>query len=103
MCEGAAPPSAAPRQLAHRNHATCLLSASPQATLHPILAPLPLPRRLSTIQDAHRIVVVQHGQVAEVGTHEQLLEQGAALHCWQWLGRLAVGCKLGACCWEPRH
>ena len=32
--------------------------------------------RLSTVQDAHRIVVIQHGQVAEQGSHEELLEAG---------------------------
>ena len=32
--------------------------------------------RLSTIQDADRILVIQHGQIAEQGSHEQLL----ALH-----------------------
>jgi ABC-type microcin C transport system duplicated ATPase subunit YejF len=35
-----------------------------------------LPYRLSTVQDAHRIVVIQHGQVAEQGSHEELLEAG---------------------------
>lgn len=28
------------------------------------------------MQDAHRIVVIQHGQVAEQGTHDELLEAG---------------------------
>ena len=36
----------------------------------------PPSRRLSTVQDAHRIVVIQHGQVAEQGTHDELLEAG---------------------------
>lgn len=37
---------------------------------------LVIAHRLSTVQDAHRIVVIQHGQVAEQGTHDQLLEAG---------------------------
>ena len=43
------------------------------------LAPPPHPNcRLSTVQDAHRIVVIQHGQVAEQGSHDQLLQAGGA-------------------------
>ena len=30
--------------------------------------------RLSTIRDASRIVVLEHGQIAEIGTHQQLLD-----------------------------
>ncbi|KAL4458512.1 hypothetical protein ABPG75_013377 [Micractinium tetrahymenae] len=37
---------------------------------------LVIAHRLSTVQDAHRIVVIQHGQVAEQGTHDELLEAG---------------------------
>lgn len=37
---------------------------------------LVIAHRLSTVQDAHRIIVVQHGQVAEQGSHDQLLEAG---------------------------
>jgi ATP-binding cassette subfamily B multidrug efflux pump len=42
--------------------------------------------RLQTIQEADRVLVLDHGKIAELGTHEQLLEQGglyANLHSLQ--------------------
>jgi ATP-binding cassette subfamily B protein len=32
--------------------------------------------RLSTVQNAHRILVLHHGEIREAGTHRELLEQG---------------------------
>jgi ATP-binding cassette subfamily B protein len=32
--------------------------------------------RVSTVQNAHRIVVLSHGSVVEIGTHEELQRRG---------------------------
>ena len=34
--------------------------------------------RLSTVRDADRIVVLDNGRIAEMGTHDQLLKLGGA-------------------------
>src|SRR6185437_15402404 len=39
---------------------------------------LMIAHRLSTVRDADRIIVLEHGCIAEVGTHEQLLKNTAA-------------------------
>ncbi|MEZ5560973.1 MAG: ABC transporter ATP-binding protein [Pseudomonadales bacterium] len=36
--------------------------------------------RLQTIQDADRVLVLQHGEVQEIGTHEELLSHGGIYH-----------------------
>ena len=40
--------------------------------------------RLSTIRDANRIVVMRRGEIAEVGSHEQLVEREGGLYAEMW-------------------
>ena len=52
--------------------------------------------RLSTIEKADRIVVLDQGQVAEVGSHQQLLAQGgiyARLHRLQFTRSLSADAR----------
>lgn len=36
--------------------------------------------RLSTVRDADKIIVIDHGQIVEEGTHEELIEKGGHYH-----------------------
>jgi len=50
--------------------------------------------RLSTVMNADKILVVNQGMIAEVGTHDQLIERGgfyANLYEIQWKNRKAIG------------
>jgi ATP-binding cassette subfamily B protein len=39
---------------------------------------LVIAHRLSTVKDADQILVMDHGRIAERGTHQELLERGGA-------------------------
>jgi ABC-type multidrug transport system fused ATPase/permease subunit len=52
--------------------------------------------RLSTVQNAHRILVLHHGELREEGTHEELLARGglyARLHALQFV-RAGAGVRM---------
>ncbi len=53
---------------------------------------LAIAHRLSTIREAHRIYVLDQGQLVESGTHEQLLSRG---EIYDTLWRVQTGDKLG--------
>lgn len=66
---------------AHRQHpaSTALLSPQIQQAIHGNLQKhtvLIVAHRLSTVERAHLIVVLDKGRVVQQGTHQQLLAQG---------------------------
>ncbi|PTY05956.1 ABC transporter [Opitutaceae bacterium EW11] len=75
------------------DEATSALDTETEALIQEALARLMKGRttfvvahRLSTIRDARRIVVLEHGRIAEIGSHDQLLRSGgiyARLHAKQ--------------------
>jgi ABC-type multidrug transport system, ATPase and permease components len=51
-----------------------------QAALHGRVTVLAIAHRLSTVRGADRIVVMNHGRVAEQGTHEQLMAREGGIY-----------------------
>lgn len=78
------------------DEATSALDTETEALIQEALARLMKGRttfvvahRLSTIRDAHRIVTLDHGRIAEVGSHDELLKKNgiyARLHALQTAG-----------------
>ncbi len=50
--------------------------------------------RLSTVRDADQIIILDQGQVAEIGNHEQLLTQPGIYSCISWMGKSCDGTRL---------
>jgi len=59
---------------AHIDSETEQLVQRTLATLHGRVTVVAIAHRLSTVRDADRIVVLNHGRIAELGTHAQLME-----------------------------
>lgn len=64
----------------HADEATSALDAESEAVVQDAIDKLMVGRtvvviahRLSTVQHANRILVIQHGTITESGTHEELL------------------------------
>jgi len=52
---------------------------------------LVIAHRLSTIHDADRVVVLDNGEIAEIGNHEQLMQKGGIYHQLYTMSYAAAG------------
>ena len=72
------------------------IEAQIQAALEELMrgrTSLVVAHRLSTVQNADRIIVMHHGEVVEEGTHSQLLDHGelyARLYELQFVGEAVI-------------